>query len=386
MKNLIQNIPVKIRLLGIFSVICLLFVGIICLCEGQMKKGFYDQQMAERWSEEGNAAQISAFFSEEAVEDVNYFRGVEQSVDKALQEASIVAEKEHARLWIDAVSQSGKVVLSSKRTSIELKALGVSGEFFQFHPQKIVTGSLFRQDSMMQDGVVIDEETAWQLFGSSDVAGMQVMIGQVPHFITGVIERAKGRLEEAAGLEKSICYLSLDSLQNYGRTTGGFTYEIVMPNPIKNFAFSAMQNAVGKENEEVVLVENSTRFDLLPLFGVIRDFGIRSMSLKEVVYPYWENIARGQEDILALLMLIKCFLLVFPCIFVISVIIYLWKHRTWHLKQGVEWVQDKIYEAGSKRVQKKEKSGKNTREQEDIGIMEIKQLEETNIEKEEELT
>ena len=388
MRNLIQSIPVRIRLLGIFSVICLLFTGMILIGEGQIKKGLYDQQMAERWSKEGDAAQVSAFFSEDAVEDVNYFRGIEQSVDKALQEASIVAENENARLWIDAVSQSGKVVLSSERAFVELNALGVSGEFFQFHPQKIVFGSLFRQDSMMQDGIVIDEETAWQLFGSSDVAGMQVMIGQVPHYITGVIERAEGRLEEAAGLEKSVCYLSLDSLQNYGRTTGGFTYEIVMPNPIKNFAFSAMQTAVGKENEEVVLVENSTRFELLPLFGVIRDFGIRSMSFKEVVYPYWENIARGQEDILALLLLVKCFLLILPCIFVITVIIYLWKNRTWHLKQGIQWMQDKIYEAGSKRGAKKKKSYKNaeTQKQDESESVGIDSLEETTIEQEEEIT
>ena len=381
MKKLIQNIPVRICLLGLFSVICLLFTGVILIGEMQIKKEAYDQQMAERWSKDGDVAQISAFFSKDAVEDATYFRGIEQSVEKALQEASIVAEKETARLWIDAVSQSGKVVLSSERASVELNALGVNGEFFQFHPQKIVSGALFRQDSMMQDGVVIDEETAWQLFGSSDVAGMQIMIGQVPHFITGVIERAEGRLEEAAGLEKSICYLSLESLQKYGRTTSGFAYEIVMPNPIKNFAFSIMQTAVGKENEEVVLVENSTRFDLLPLFGVIQDFGIRSMSFKEVIYPYWENIARGQEDILALLLLLKCFLLVLPCIFVLAVIIYLWKHRTWHLSQGIAWIQDKTYEAGSKRVRKK--SQKKTEKTDEIKIIEIEELEEIKVEKEE---
>ena len=287
MKKLIHNLPMKIWVMGLFSVICLLFTGIILICEQHIQKELYDQQMAERWSKEGDAAQISAFFAEDAVEDESYFIGIEQSVDKALQTASIVNENENARLWIDAISQNGKVVLGSERAYVELNALGVSGEFFQFHPQKIISGSLFREDSMMQDGVVIDEETAWQLFGSSDVAGMQIMIGQVPHYITGVIERPEGRLEAAAGLGKSVCYLSLDSLKNYGTVTGGFTYEIVMPNPIKGFALSTMQTAVGTENEEVVLVENSTRFDVLSLFQIIQDFGIRSMSFKWIVYPYW---------------------------------------------------------------------------------------------------
>ena len=365
MKNFIENISKKWIIWGLISVLCLTFLGLLFLIEGIMQKKLYDQQMAERWSREGNAAQISAFYSKEEVEDATYFKGIQQSVDKALQQASILTENENARLWIDAVSKNGKVTLTTSRGSIEVNALGVSGEFFQFHPQKLFYGSLFSQDSMMQDGIVIDEDIAWQLFGSSNVAGMQVMIGQVPHFITGVIERADGRLERAAGLEKPVCYMSLESLQKYGKASGGFTYEIVMPNPIKNFAYTTMQTAIGAENENVILVENSTRFDLLPLLEIIRDFGIRSMSFKDVVYPYWENVARGQEDILAVLLLLKCILLILPSIFVITTIIYLWKNRTWHVKQGVVWMQDKIYEAGTKRVQKKEKQLQKVIEQKD---------------------
>ena len=359
LKNFIQNIPVKLRLLGFVGAICLIMTGILLFTEYSMQKNLYDQQMARRWSDEGDASQISAFFSEGAVENVNYFRGIEQGIENALLQASIVNENENARLWIDAVSRSGKVTLSSERAKVELKAIGVSGEFFQFHPQRIVSGALFREDSMMQDGIVIDEETAWQLFGSSDVAGMQVMIGQVPHYITGVIEKTSKRLYEAAGLDKSVCYLSMESLENYGSMSGGFTYEIVMPNPIRGFALSTMQTAVGTENENVIVVENSTRYQMLPLLKVVQGFGTRSMSLKEIVYPYWENIARGYEDILALLLLIKLLLLIVPVIFLITVIIYLGKRKTWTIKKGITWVQDKIYEAGTRRIQKAEATGKN---------------------------
>lgn len=318
-----------------------------------MQKNLYDQQMAKRWSKEGDAAQISAFYSKEEVEDATYFKGIEQSVDKALQQASILTENENARLWIDTISRSGKVVLQSERATVEVKAIGVSGEFFQFHPQKILSGSLFREDSMMQDGVVIDKETAWQLFGSNDVAGMQIMIGQVPHYITGVVERPVGRLQKAAGLEKSICYLSLDSLENYGVATGGFTYEIVMPNPIQNFALSTMQAAVGVDNENVILIENSSRFQILPLFKVIKQFGIRSMSFQEISYPYWENIARGYEDIFAVFLAIKILFTMIPVVFLIAVIIVCWKRKTWTLRKGIHWAQDALYEKSAKRAQKK---------------------------------
>ena len=337
-------------------------MGALSFTQQQMEKNLYDQQMAKRWSKEGGVSQISIFFSESAVEDSSYFKGIGQSVENALTQASIVNENEHARLWIDAFSRSGEVILSTERTKVELNALGVGGEFFQFHPQKIVTGAMFHENSMMQDGIVIDKETAWQLFGSFDVAGMQVMIGSVPHFVTGVIERPTGKLAKAAGLDKSICFLSMESLQNYGSVRGGFTYEIVMPNPIKGFAVSAMQTAVGKENDKVLLVENTTRYQLLTLMDIIRQFGIRSMSFKEIVYPYWENIARGYEDIFVLFLLGKMALLITPVLFVVMGIIHLWKKKTWTLKMGVTWIQDKIYEWDSKRVEKKQKKneeGKN---------------------------
>lgn len=358
MKNLIQNIPVKIRLMGLFSAVCLLFTGMILICENQILKEMYDQQMAKRWSKEGNAVQISVFFAENAVENEDYFMGMGQNVEKALQNAAITKEKEQARLWISAVSRMGKATLSTDRAKVELQAVGVSGEFFQFHPQKIVRGTMFSEDNLMKDGVIIDKETAWQLFGSFDVVGMQVMLGEVPHYITGVIERGNSRLEKAAGLEKPVCFLSMDSLKSYGILNGGFTYEIVLPNPVKGFGLSTMQTVVGSENENVVVVENSTRFQFLPLIRIIKDFGIRSMSLKGVVFPYWENIARGQEDVLALCLMTKIILLVLPVIFVVTFLVYLWKNRNWNTEQIVTLIKDGIYEAGTRRARKKKKKRK----------------------------
>lgn len=56
----------------------------------------------------------------------------------------------------------------------------------------------------MSDGVVLDEDAAWQLFGSSDIAGQSVMIGETPHHVAGVIERPDDRLSRKAGLNKSV--------------------------------------------------------------------------------------------------------------------------------------------------------------------------------------
>lgn len=59
------------------------------------------------------------------------------------------------------------------------------------------------------------------------------------------------------------------------------------------------------------VLENTTRFDFLNLLKQLTQFGTRSMSSKAIIYPYWENMARGYEDI-ALLLLV--FELLFICI------------------------------------------------------------------------
>ena len=98
LKQKIGNISKKMYLWGIISVLCLLFAGGILLIEQSLQKKLYDQQMAERWSQEGNVAQVSAFFAEDEVEDISYFRGIQAAIEKALQQASITSEKENARL------------------------------------------------------------------------------------------------------------------------------------------------------------------------------------------------------------------------------------------------------------------------------------------------
>ena len=37
----------------------------------------------------------------------------------------------------------------------------------------------------MDDKVIVDEDAAWQLFGSNDVVGMQIIIGGIPITLPG---------------------------------------------------------------------------------------------------------------------------------------------------------------------------------------------------------
>lgn len=308
------------------------------------------QTMASRWSDKKNASQISCFFSvgsgitEDAIIDF------EHTVDSALADASVTQESENpgARLWADAYSADGTVNLSSDKANLQADAIGIGGDFFLFHPLKLLYGSYFSGNDLMQDYCVIDEDAAWQLFGSNNVAGMMVSINGRPHIVTGVVERPKGRLEEAAGLDSTRVYVSYQTLETFGASHGINHYEIVLPNPVTGFAAKYVREKLGTDAKETEVVENTTRYDLLPRLKLLTQFGTRSMNGKAIIYPYWENVARGYEDILALMTLFELLFLAYPVGLSLVFFRSWWKHKGWTMRD----VRVRLMDRAERRVER----------------------------------
>lgn len=340
-----------------------LVLGLAVMIISNIMAGKLDtQDMAARWSKDGETSQISCFFSREAGIDVNGILSFEHALNKALEEASIVSESENenARLWADAYSATGKVTLVSERGKADVSAVGVGGDFFLFHPLQLVNGAYFSGSDVMKDYIIIDEDAAWQLFGSNHVSGQFVSIGGVPHIIAGVIKRDEGRMAEAAGLYSSVAYVSYESLDKYGTNYGLNTYELVMPNPVSGYARGYVTENIGVTENEVEIVENTTRYSLFSKLKMLTQFGTRSMSSKAIIYPYWENIARGYEDILVLFLLVMLLLYLYPAVLLFIALVRAWKHKTWTAETVWRKVQDKLYRLKEKRwaAQKKRREAK----------------------------
>ena len=339
MKIRAKNLTLRQKICSVVGAVSFVLFLILTWLGGHIASGLLDQQTAKRWSEEKDTAQISCFFSQGTEVTADTVLRFESELKKSLQEESITLDSENsgARLWADAYSGAGKITLQNGKKSVSAKAIGVAGDFFLFHPLKLLDGSFFSGSDVMQDYVVIDEDMAWQLFGSNDVAGMQVMIGDVPHIVSGVIERGKGRMNDAAGNDVTCVYLSYSSLEKYGDTYGINCYEIVMPNPITGYALKMVQEKMGMEENQIVCVENSSRYSTLPLWKVLLSFMSRSMGEKAIIYPYWENIARGWEDILARLLLLRGIFLLIQCVMIIVLAVKLWRKRTWNWRDVLEF-------------------------------------------------
>ena len=340
----------KKRILGISGTISFAIFLILLLVSNSLGKSQLSQQMAQRWSDEGDMAQVSCFFSVDADITQDGIEDFEHSIDSALAEASVLQTSENpsARLWADAYSADGTISLSSEKSSIDADAIGIGGDFFLFHPLTLVSGYYFSGNDLMQDYCVIDRDAAWQLFGSSDVSGMMVYISGIPHIITGVVERPTGRLAEAAGLDKTLVYVSYETLKKLGKCNGINHYEIVMPNPVTGFAENFIRENLGSDAAETEVVDNTSRYSFLSRLRMITQFGVRSMNGKAIIYPYWENVARGYEDILAVITFVDMLFLIYAVAIALMLFIYWWRHKGWTIKSLFFAAKDKLERLGER--------------------------------------
>ncbi len=331
-------------------VICVLLTVLSTVAAWLATKNLYDQQAVERWADkEDDYAQVSCFYPiSMELSDFGYL-SLHHSVEEALTKASIASESENADIFADAYSVTGKLHISSENAGKEVNVVGVSDSFFLFHPIRLLSGSYFEEHMIMKDGVILDEDTAFLLYGSEDVVGMPVYIGNTPYYIRGVAARDDGYFAGKAGLNEAICYVSIDTLTAHGTIEGSYTYEVVMPNPVEGFAKDTVVTALNDSQRKIEVVENSARFSFDAKKEIVMDFGVRSMSRNSILYPYWENVARATEDLCGLLFVFQIVPFVIAAVLLILYIRILYKNRTWSVKGIVTKINDAMYERKCKR-------------------------------------
>lgn len=280
---------------AIVAIVCFVRLHDVTTC-------LYSQQAAERWRGESETrfAQVSVFLPAGSGIDVQTVESFRQSIDQAMQEVSLEAP-EGGSLYVDAYSGATQLSVYTDHGSATVRTLGVGGDFFTFHPLRLRSGGYLTGDDFMADRVVLDEALAWTLFGSYDVAGQQVMVGERPYLVAGVVAREDDYASKKAYSGDAGMFMSYDALNLISETKID-CYEVVMADPITGYARSVVEKSFSPETD--LIVENSSRYQLLNLIGVLGDFGERSMQTYAVILPYWENAARLTEDHAALWLLL----------------------------------------------------------------------------------
>lgn len=311
---------------GILTAVCLIIFAVTAVVQASLGLQLDTQSVCDRWAADGaRYAQLSAFISPDAGVDANDIEGsMVQSLDSSYVEASIDAN-ENARLYAYAYSGETTVTLSKKnqetgmtaKSGVRAAALGVGADFFIFHPIKLLTGSYIdTYDNVLNDTIIIDNDLAWQFFGSPDVVGQQLIVNGRVCYISGVCEPDEDYAEFYG--EYPRLYMSYSLLSKLAGDLSVTCTEVCMPDPVKSFASDIFEKSLGISDEKLEIVENSRRFTSSGLFERLKSFSRRSVRTKLVAYPYWENAAVILADRAAILFIGK--LIPIAVIFVLIVI------------------------------------------------------------------
>lgn len=337
MKEFVRKLGKK-KLIFLAANLVLLLAALGCfLGIHRLSRLLPSQLEAERWrgASDIEYAQISCFLPVDETVTRNQIGAFREAMAKKLHEAALDIDTDDM-LNADAWSCVAKVKASSALGKGDVYATAVGGEFFTFHPITLISGSYITADDLMQDRALLDEETAWLLFGGTDIQGMTFRVNGVPFVVAGVVEREQDFATKRAYTDGMGIFISYDAWVTLNSAAsdapaapdaagGGAAgtaaaasasagiqcYEVVLPNPVKNYAVGVVREKFPIGRGEIV--NNTERFHTENLWKLIKGFGTRSMQTRGVIYPYWENAARGVEDRAALLLLAGTAALALPC-------------------------------------------------------------------------
>ena len=113
------------------------------------------------------------------------------------------------------------------------------------------------------------------------------MTGRNITSVRGVVESDSGYFSKASDEEAATVYVSYGVVEkNAGEEMSDNSlpidsYEILIKNPVQKFGYNALKNAIGLDEKQYEIVENSTRFGLANRLDILKNFGVRSMSTKK---------------------------------------------------------------------------------------------------------
>jgi len=321
----VKGLSIKKFILLITAIVTFILFWVVFGITNARINGLRDQQMYERWAPEGGYAQISVFMPESASvtpESLEYFQ---YSLLDALKKESIESssENEGARLIASCYTANGSISVRSAYANVNLNAVGVGGDFFQFHQLELLGGGYFTENDLNDDYCVLDEVAAWKLFGSNDICGQVIYVGDVPLIVRGVVAQPEDKISKTAGAGNEMCYVSYHFLSTYGSIDCVTDYEIVMPNPVSGYALNKVKTLIGISENNMVIVENSDRFSLENRWYLLKNIRYRSMVTQDISYPWWENVARSTEDLVVMLTLLYLALITYTVVVILVLLIVL---------------------------------------------------------------
>ncbi len=324
------------RLLWLLLCLALTLGALFCLWRIRgLSRALPAQQAAERWQGESERsfAQVSCFVPVDEPLSQNQIYAFRRALLDALKEASLGGEGSDM-LWRDCWSAVGKLRVSSEKASAEAAVIAVGGDFFSFHPLRLLNGDYLRESDLMHDRVLLDWDLAWQLFGGTELQGLELKLNDRIFVIAGVVERESDAASQKAYTAGQGLYMSYDAYTALTEKESVTAYEYVLAEPVEGFAASLAKDKFPIGRGEIL--QNSGRFSYGRLFRLLRGMDERAMQAMGMIYPYWENAARVTENRCARLLLTAAVLALLP----LATLLVCFQKL---LKRGAEGFSEKLF-------------------------------------------
>ena len=293
----------------IWFVVCavLLIAALGCGLAMRVLSGrLLSQQEAERWRGESEQeyCQVSAFLPTPSSVDLQGIYTFRYAVLDALTAVGF-EWREDVLPFVDAWSCEGKLSISGENAATDAPVVAVGGQFFEFHPLRLLDGSYLAEGDPSPDRVLLDEQLAWELFGGTALTGMSVQINGAAFIVGGVVEREDDSASRRAYTGEKGFFMPYDAYRAISGQSGISCYEVVLPEVVKGYSAQLVADSFPLGGGESVV--NTDRFGMERLLALARDLPARASHGGAVSYPYWENAARITENecaALALAMLV----------------------------------------------------------------------------------
>lgn len=301
---------------------------------------FDHEQVAKKFSNGTRFAQITVFAPDTAgltVDKIMYFR---YKLETKLNEKSITPPNDGARLYADAFSAYVDASLASNgsRTS-NVKLAYVGGDYSLFY--KAYRDMPNVGNDINHDRILLSRSAAWQLYGGEALYDYPVKIGSATFYVSGVYPDYKesAYIKDFYG-DKPAAAADIKSDAGINITC----YDLIMVDPVKNFAVDTVKECLDLPEGTYLLVENSKRFSLGNLFKTVPKLVNADEPLPTGVNITPEEMAaRHAEKVLAVMLVVLLVFAVYPAIWALILLYRLIRFmKKWFDRLVVSKIKDKL--------------------------------------------